>query len=102
MAGLGDLVTTATSRHSRNRNLGEALARGRSLDAALAELGQVAEGVPTTQAAFELARHLGVELPITDQVHDILFAGKDPVRALRDLMLRSPKPEFWSQTRGDS
>ena len=102
LAGLGDLVTTATSRHSRNRNLGEALARGRGLDEILAELGQVAEGVRTTRAAIELAQRVGVELPIAAQVHEILFAGKDPQVALRDLMLRTPKPEFWSRTRGVS
>jgi glycerol-3-phosphate dehydrogenase (NAD(P)+) len=102
LAGLGDLVTTATSRHSRNRNLGEALARGRRLEEVLAELGQVAEGVRTTRAAIELSQRVGVELPIAAQVHAILFAGKDPQVALRDLMLRTPKPEFWSRTRGVS
>ena len=54
------------------------------------------------QVGTQLAQRVGVELPITAQVHDILFAGKDPQRALRDLMLRTPKPEFWSRTRGVS
>ena len=100
LAGLGDLVTTATSRHSRNRNLGEAIGRGRSLEAALAELGQVAEGVRTTRAALDLARAHGVEMPITSEVHEILFAGKDPRLAIRDLMLRAPKSETWHAARG--
>ena len=100
LAGLGDLVTTATSRHSRNRNLGEAIGRGSTLEAALAALGQVAEGVRTTRAAVELARTHGVEMPITTEVHHILFAGKDPHRAIRDLMLRAPKPEAWNAARG--
>jgi len=96
LAGLGDLVTTATSRHSRNRNLGEAIGRGQSLEAALADIGMVAEGVRTTRAALELARGLNLELPITAQVHALLFEAKDPRRAIRDLMLRAPKAEAWS------
>ena len=102
LAGLGDLVTTATSRHSRNRNLGEAIGRGRSLPEALTAIDQVAEGVRTTRAAMELSRQHGVEMPITSQVFQILFEGKDPRQALRDLMLRAPKPESWSATRGAS
>ncbi len=102
LAGLGDLVTTATSRHSRNRNLGEAIGRGSSLPEALAAIDQVAEGVRTTRAAMELSRQHNVEMPITAQVFQILFEGKDPRQALRDLMLRAPKPESWSATRGAS
>jgi glycerol-3-phosphate dehydrogenase (NAD(P)+) len=102
LAGLGDLVTTATSRHSRNRNLGEAIGRGASLDEALASLGQVAEGVRTTRACLELAHAHGVEMPISTQVFQILFEGKEPRVALRDLMLRAPKREAWSQERGVS
>ncbi len=102
LAGLGDLVTTATSRHSRNRNLGEAIARGASVERAVADLGQVAEGVHTTRAAADLARQHGVELPITNEVFQILFENKEPKHALRDLMLRAPKPEVWGAARGDS
>jgi len=96
LAGLGDLVTTATSRHSRNRNLGEAIGRGRSLQEALAAIGMVAEGVRTTRAALELARQLDLDLPITREVYALLFEAKDPRRAIRDLMLRAPKAEAWS------
>jgi glycerol-3-phosphate dehydrogenase (NAD(P)+) len=96
LAGLGDLITTATSRHSRNRNLGEALGRGQSLEQALAGLSMVAEGVRTTRAVLQLAERHRVEMPITAQVHAILFAGKDPRQAIRDLMLRAPRPETWS------
>ncbi len=102
LAGLGDLVTTATSRHSRNRNLGEAIARGRAPSQALADLGQVAEGVHTTRAARALAEKHDIELPITSEVFQILFEAKEPRHALRDLMLRTPKPEVWSAPRGDS
>ncbi|MFQ5600922.1 MAG: NAD(P)H-dependent glycerol-3-phosphate dehydrogenase, partial [Candidatus Krumholzibacteriia bacterium] len=102
LAGLGDLVTTATSRHSRNRNLGEALGRGKSLEEALVEITQVAEGVRTTRAVLELAARHDVEMPITMQVFEILFEGKEPKQALRDLMLRAPKAESWSASRGGS
>jgi glycerol-3-phosphate dehydrogenase (NAD(P)+) len=100
LAGLGDLVTTATSRHSRNRNLGEAIARGRTLDGALADLGMVAEGVRTTRAALALARTHSLDLPISVQVHAVLFEGKNPRDTIRDLMLRAPKAEAWSRPKG--
>jgi len=100
LAGLGDLVTTAISRHSRNRNLGEALGKGTSLQEATQSLHQVAEGVRTTGAALALARRYAIELPITQQVHDILFAEKDPRDAIRDLMLRTTKSEVSSSPKG--
>lgn len=96
LAGLGDLVTTATSRHSRNRNLGEAIARGRTLEGALADLGMVAEGVRTVRAVLGLARAHGVAVPISEEVHAVLFEGKDPRQSIRDLMVRAPKAEAWS------
>jgi glycerol-3-phosphate dehydrogenase (NAD(P)+) len=96
LAGLGDLVTTATSRHSRNRNLGEAIGRGTPLPDALAALGMVAEGVRTTAAALNLARKNDLEMPITEQVYRLLFESQDPQRAIRTLMLRAPKAEVWS------
>jgi glycerol-3-phosphate dehydrogenase (NAD(P)+) len=96
LAGLGDLITTATSRHSRNRNLGEAIGRGQSLQQALSGLTMVAEGVRTTRAALELARRAGVEMPIAAQVYQLLFESKDPKQAIRDLMLRAPRAETWS------
>jgi glycerol-3-phosphate dehydrogenase (NAD(P)+) len=102
LAGLGDLVTTAISRHSRNRALGERIGRGMSLQAALAEMTQVVEGVRTTRAVVELAHKHNVEVPISAQVHAILFAGKEPRAAIRDLMLRAPKPETWTTSKGAS
>lgn len=96
LAGLGDLVTTAISRHSRNRNLGEAIARGRTLEGALADLGMVAEGVRTARAVVGLAREKAVDVPISEEVHAVLFEGKDPRQSIRDLMVRAPKAEAWS------
>ena len=96
LAGLGDLVTTAISRHSRNRNLGDAIGRGLGLQAALTEIAMVAEGVRTARAVVDLARRHHVEMPISEQVHHVLFEAKEPRQAIRDLMLRAPKAEIWN------
>jgi len=93
LAGVGDLVTTATSRHSRNRRVGEEIGRGRGLAEVLDELVMVAEGVPTTRCAARLAEIHRVEMPITGEVHAILFERKDPRLALSALMRRLPKEE---------
>ena len=93
LAGLGDLITTCVSPRGRNRSVGEQLARGRPLAAVLESTDSVAEGVPTTRSVVRLARRLGVEMPITEAVHAVLFEGRDPRAALADLMSRDPKPE---------
>ncbi len=95
LAGMGDLVLTCTSDLSRNRTVGYRLGRGESLDEILAGMKMVAEGVRTTKAARRLARDHGVEMPIVEEVHHILFEGKSPKRATADLMLREPKAELW-------
>ncbi|MGE5176459.1 MAG: NAD(P)H-dependent glycerol-3-phosphate dehydrogenase [Hyphomicrobiales bacterium] len=93
LAGMGDLVATATSRHSRNRRLGEAVGRGATLAEALAATPMVAEGVSTCQAAVDLAATRGIELPIAEQVRAMLFEGKRPRDAMRELLTRDLKPE---------
>jgi glycerol-3-phosphate dehydrogenase (NAD(P)+) len=93
LAGMGDLIATATSRHSRNRRLGEAIGKGASLKEALAASPMVVEGVGTAEAALALARKHQVELPIVEQVHAILFEGKSARAALRELLTRDLKPE---------
>lgn len=93
LSGIGDLITTCISPYSRNRAVGEAIGRGRSLDEVTQEMEMVAEGVDTVRAVRRLARRLQVEMPITEQVYEVLFRGKDPLRAVTDLMLRRPKPE---------
>jgi glycerol-3-phosphate dehydrogenase (NAD(P)+) len=95
LAGIGDLITTCTSRHSRNRFVGEQIGRGRSLADVLAGMKMVAEGVKTTEAAVRLAERSGVEMPITEQVYQVLFEGKSAATALADLMTRELKPETW-------
>ncbi len=93
LAGIGDLIATCSSRLSRNLRVGHALGRGLSVDQALAEVKQVAEGVPTCKAAYNLAESLGVNAPIIEQLYRVLFEGKDPTQAVTDLMLREPKEE---------
>jgi glycerol-3-phosphate dehydrogenase (NAD(P)+) len=93
LAGVGDLVVTCLSRHSRNRRVGEAIGRGERLDDALAKLGMVAEGVRTTRAAVDLGRERGVELPIIEMVHRVLFEGHDPREAIQMLMSRPQRAE---------
>lgn len=95
LAGMGDLILTATGDLSRNRSLGIELAKGRTLDQILGERRTVAEGVKTAKAAVALGAQTGVELPIAHQMHRILFEGKRPEQAIRDLMEREPKPERW-------
>ena len=95
LAGIGDLVVTCTSRHSRNRYLGEQIGRGFSLRQAEASMQMVAEGVRTTASVSALARRYDVEMPITEAVYAILFEGKRPADAVQELMARSAKKESW-------
>jgi glycerol-3-phosphate dehydrogenase (NAD(P)+) len=94
LAGIGDLITTCYSRHGRNRALGERIGRGEPLEKAHESMGgKVAEGVPTTKAVKTLARRHGLEMPITEQVHRVLFSELDPLDAVTELMLRRHKDE---------
>ncbi|MDP6384966.1 MAG: NAD(P)H-dependent glycerol-3-phosphate dehydrogenase [Planctomycetota bacterium] len=95
LAGIGDLITTCTSRHSRNRGVGERLGRGQTLEQILEEMDMVAEGVWTTKALFGPESALGsVSMPIAEQVHAVLFEGKDPRTVVTDLMTREPAAEM--------
>jgi glycerol-3-phosphate dehydrogenase (NAD(P)+) len=93
LAGIGDLVLTCTGRLSRNRFVGSELGKGKSLASIIAGMRMVAEGIATTLSARELARREGVEMPIFEQVYQILYNKKDPRKALADLMSRSLKEE---------
>jgi glycerol-3-phosphate dehydrogenase (NAD(P)+) len=93
LAGLGDLVLTCNGDLSRNRRVGLELAAGRRLDDIVSSMTMVAEGVETTRAAVDLARREAIEMPITQQMYAILYGGKSPREALRDLMERSLKAE---------
>ena len=93
LTGMGDLITTAMSRHSRNRHVGERLGRGETLEQVLGGMVMVAEGVNTSRAARDLGRERGVELPITEQVCAIALEGRSPREALQALMTRDLKRE---------
>jgi glycerol-3-phosphate dehydrogenase (NAD(P)+) len=93
LPGLGDLILTCTGDLSRNRAVGMQIARGRSLHEITASTRTVAEGVRNTRSLYALAERLGVDMPIVGQMYQVLYAGKEPADAVRDLMLRSLKPE---------
>lgn len=93
LTGVGDLATTCFSPTGRNRGCGEQLGRGKPLEAVLAEIAGVVEGVPTTEAVTTLAERYRVEMPIARAVHAVLFENLDPLDAIAGLMSRTPKPE---------
>lgn len=94
LAGVGDLICTCSSRHSRNHYVGEELAKGRSLEDIEASMIMVAEGIYTTKAARKLAQKYGVEMPIIEEICQVLFKGKDPRQAVREFFGRAPKREL--------
>jgi glycerol-3-phosphate dehydrogenase (NAD(P)+) len=93
LSGLGDLVVTCTSRHSRNRSVGERLGKGEKLDDILASMEMVAEGVRNAKSAYDLARKHDVRTPITDEVYSIIYQEKPPKQAVKDLMTRDAREE---------
>jgi glycerol-3-phosphate dehydrogenase (NAD(P)+) len=93
LAGLGDLVLTCTGDLSRNRRVGLGLARGQALAQVLGDLGHVAEGVPAAAAVRRLARHFGLDMPICDAVHRVLYEGMAPREAVLALLRREPRSE---------
>ncbi|WP_288561204.1 NAD(P)H-dependent glycerol-3-phosphate dehydrogenase, partial [uncultured Victivallis sp.] len=94
LSGIGDLIVTCTSGHSRNRHVGEELGRGKKLPEILASMGMVvAEGVTTAKGAHALARRVGAETPIIDEIYAVLHEGRNVPDAIRNLMSRSAKPE---------
>jgi len=95
LSGIGDLIVTCTSRHSRNRYVGEQLGKGKSLHEVLDGMVMVAEGIKTTRSANDLSKNYSVEMPITREVYRVLFEGKKPKKAVYDLMTRNPKVEDW-------
>ena len=93
LAGMGDLVLTCTGDLSRNRSVGMKLGRGMKLDDILAEMRMVAEGVKTTESARNLARSLGVDMPITENLFQVLYHNKPVREGVIELMTRDLKAE---------
>jgi len=95
LSGIGDLIVTCCSGHSRNRHVGEELGRGKKIDEILNAMGMVvAEGVKTSKSAYCLARQAGIEVPIIDQVYAALYEGKEVKTAIRELMTRKARTEM--------
>ncbi|MFE4710933.1 MULTISPECIES: NAD(P)H-dependent glycerol-3-phosphate dehydrogenase [Paenibacillus] len=94
LAGIGDLVVTATSQHSRNWRAGSLLGQGKPLAEVLDSMGMVVEGIRTTEAAYAISLKLGVQMPITDQIYHVLFKERSPRKAVEALMGRDRKTEM--------
>ncbi len=94
LSGMGDLIVTCGSRHSRNRNVGDQIARGKTLEEILGASAMVAEGVRTTRSACALAQRLDIDMPIARAVHAVLFDGESPLKAIQSLMQREARPEL--------
>ena len=95
LSGIGDLIVTCASVHSRNRKAGFLMGQGRTMQEAMDEVNMVVEGVFSAKAGRELAEKYQVEMPIIEQVNRVLFEGKSPAEAVSDLMVRDKKIESW-------
>lgn len=93
LSGVGDLIVTCFSEHSRNHRVGFALGKQKTLEEAVTALGMVAEGVPNTLSIYEAARSVNVRTPIIDAVYSILYQGKSAPIAMKELLTRDPRPE---------
>jgi glycerol-3-phosphate dehydrogenase (NAD(P)+) len=93
LSGVGDLMVTCFSKHSRNRAVGQAIGEGRTLDEAEKSLGMVAEGIRNTISAYGIGKKFNIELPIINEMYAVLFEGKNPLKAINDLMARCPGHE---------
>lgn len=94
LAGIGDLIVTATSKHSRNNRAGILIGEGHSISYLQKEINMVVEGIPTTRAIYEISKNMGIELPITNEIYQVLFNNKSSEESVKDLMLRDMKSEF--------
>lgn len=93
LSGIGDLIVTCSSKHSRNRFVGEEIGKGKKMKEVLADMKMVAEGVSTAKSIHQLSKKLKIEMPICEQVYQILFNDKDPIGATKELMVRTLREE---------
>ncbi|HHU74954.1 MAG TPA: NAD(P)H-dependent glycerol-3-phosphate dehydrogenase [Clostridiales bacterium] len=98
LSGIGDLFVTCNSKHSRNWNAGYLIGKGRSMEEAMKEVNQVVEGVNSAKAALALSKKFNVEMPIVEQINEVLFGGKSPSDAVNDLLLRDKRKEYKTLT----
>jgi glycerol-3-phosphate dehydrogenase (NAD(P)+) len=100
LSGVGDLIVTCTSVHSRNWRAGNGLGQGKSVQAVLDNMGMVVEGYSTAKVVHELAAELGVEMPISEAIYQVLYQGAPIREVITNLMQRAGKPEFDFQVSG--
>ncbi len=100
LSGIGDLIVTCTSMHSRNRRAGILIGEGKNLDEVVASIGMVVEGVKTTKAAFNLAKKHGIDMPITEEIYNVLYNGSDVKDAVVNLMMRNKTHEMEDSFQG--
>ena len=94
LAGIGDLIVTCTSMHSRNRRAGILIGQGIKVDEAIRQIGMVVEGIRTTKSAYNLAQKYNIEMPITSEIYGVLYEGKDVKNSVLNLMIRDKKNEL--------
>jgi len=94
LCGIGDLIVTATSEHSRNNRAGRLVGEGYTIDQVSEKINMVVEGIPTTKSVYELAKYKNIEIPITNEIYNVLFNNKDCSESVNDLMMRDIKSEF--------
>jgi glycerol-3-phosphate dehydrogenase (NAD(P)+) len=95
LAGVGDMIVTCTSKHSRNRYVGEQLGKGKKTDEIINNMNMVAEGVYTSIALNNLLKNQNIEMPIAEKIYEVIHEGANPLEGIKSLMNRSQKPEFW-------
>jgi len=93
LSGIGDLIVTCCSTHSRNHKAGFLIGKGKTADEAMKEVGQVVEGVYSAKAALKLSKKYDVDMPIVEKMNEVLFEGKNPKEAVTELLLRDKKTE---------
>ena len=93
LSGIGDLIATCLSTHSRNRHVGDEISKGKSLEEIISSMGMVAEGVNTTKVVHELSKKHNIEMPISNSVYEVLFMSRDPKKSVKNLMIRKLKME---------
>lgn len=94
LSGIGDLIVTCTSNHSRNRRAGILIGKGMSVEEAVKEVKMVVEGITTTKSVYELSKKLNIDMPINSQLYKVLFEGKEPAGAVQELMMRNKRHEI--------
>ena len=95
LSGVGDLIVTCTSKHSRNRYVGECLGKGEKMESILKNMVMVAEGVPTTKAVYEIAKENNIDMPIIKALYSVLYEDANPSNMIEQLMTRELKEEFY-------